>query len=286
MVLLWAPASRCFLRLDRESTARRPGRPWTPASAADPVSPALPPRQSRPGPRTPTRGPRPPPQRLLLRAQVRQALSLARLWRPPTRRLRTGHFLGRHHKRHSAASGSSGGSGGGLAGQKQYFGGPRGRTRRRCYHHHGQRLDYSRVPRHHRRPAASSAAPGLSRVVAVRDWLAPRDAPTELGFHWSGAPSGGGAGTSNVAEDGATEGIFRCGVFRRPDPRDCRAKETTMLVWSAQKMSVPSLQVKASPQNTRVLFETQRFFQTEGFSSAETNRIGYLSLTRFNCRCF
>lgn len=71
-----------------------------------------------------------PPQRLLLRAQVREALPLASLRCPA--RLGPCCPRARHHEWQRPAAR------GGLTRYEQYFGGRRGRARRRCHHHHGQ----------------------------------------------------------------------------------------------------------------------------------------------------
>ena len=111
---------------------------------------------------------------------MREALSFARLGRPPAHRLRAGPSLARQHDRQSPACrgsggcGGGGGGGGGLAGQKQNFGCPGGRALRGCHHHHGRSVS-TRV----RTPAAQragSAAPSLSTIVALLDWPAPSDA--------------------------------------------------------------------------------------------------------------
>ena len=68
-----------------------------------------------------------PPQRLLFRAKVREALSLARLGQNRARPLRAGPLLARHHDRQSPACRGSGDSSG-LAGQKEYFRGPGGQA--------------------------------------------------------------------------------------------------------------------------------------------------------------
>lgn len=181
---------------------KRPEKPWTQPNVVDLVSPDFlplpaplratlapdPPGQGRlsaAGSRSSTLSrfqirfqtpaPRPPPQRLLLGAQVCETLSLARLGWLPALCLRAGPSLARQHEWQSPAGWGSDGSGGGgrLAGQKQYFGGPSGRALRGCHHHHSLRVS-SRVPASAaERP--SPAAPSISTVVASRDWPVTRD---------------------------------------------------------------------------------------------------------------
>lgn len=127
------------------------------------------------GPQSP--GPSPPPQRLLFGAQVREALSLARLGRTPAGPLRAGSLLARHHDRQSPASRGSGGSSG-LAGQQQYFRGPGGRALRGCNHHHGRSV--STPVRAAAAQWAGPAGPSLSTIVALLDWPGPRDASLPL----------------------------------------------------------------------------------------------------------
>lgn len=184
------------MRQKRRGFNKGPGSPGLPTSCPAPrhagTLPARPRapergRRSAPGfgsgsqplalrPQGPRPDPRPPPQRLLLGAQVREALSLARLGWAPARRLRAGPSLARNHEWQSPAGRGSGGGGGGggLAGQKQHFGGPGGRALRGRHHHHGPRASTPvRAAAVHR---AGPAAPSLSTVVAFRDWPAPRDA--------------------------------------------------------------------------------------------------------------